>query len=60
MRNLHIYEKNVVKRKNFKELLAEEQEDVEFYDELRRRDSDKILTNRHAQGWIPSDDRSCQ
>ncbi|TPX71509.1 hypothetical protein SpCBS45565_g01080 [Spizellomyces sp. 'palustris'] len=49
MRNLHIHEKNVIKRKNFKELLAEEPDDIQFYEQLRRRDSDKILTNRQAR-----------
>ncbi|KAJ3157560.1 Cilia- and flagella-associated protein 100 [Geranomyces michiganensis] len=49
MRHLHIYEKSVVKRKNFKELLAEEEDDVRFYDELRKRDADKVLTTRQAR-----------
>ncbi|KAJ3018044.1 Coiled-coil domain-containing protein 38 [Thoreauomyces humboldtii] len=49
MRHLHIYEKSIVKRKNFKELLAEEEDDIQFYEDLRKRDSDKILTNRQAR-----------
>ncbi|KAJ3417141.1 Coiled-coil domain-containing protein 38 [Chytridiales sp. JEL 0842] len=49
MKKLHIYEKNVTKRKNFKTLLAEDDDDVEFYDKLRKRDADKILTNRQAR-----------
>ncbi|KAI8593585.1 hypothetical protein BDZ88DRAFT_93809 [Geranomyces variabilis] len=49
MRHLHIYEKSVVKRKNFKELLAEEEDDLRFYDELRKRDADKVLTTRQAR-----------
>ncbi|KAJ3113782.1 Coiled-coil domain-containing protein 38 [Phlyctochytrium bullatum] len=44
-----IYEKNVVRRKNFKELLAEDPDDIEFYDQLRKRDADKILVNRQAR-----------
>ncbi|KAJ3203181.1 hypothetical protein HDU67_010332, partial [Dinochytrium kinnereticum] len=43
LKNQSIYEKNVVNRKNFKELLAEDDDDVEFYDQLRKRDADKIL-----------------
>ncbi|KAI9104488.1 hypothetical protein DFS34DRAFT_196624 [Phlyctochytrium arcticum] len=49
MRRLQIHEKSVVKRKNFKELLAEEPDDIAFYEQLRKRDSDKILTNRQAR-----------
>ncbi|KAI8918642.1 hypothetical protein DFJ77DRAFT_456369 [Powellomyces hirtus] len=49
MRHLHIYEKSTVKRKNFKQLLAEEDDDIHFYNELRKRDSDKILTTRQAR-----------
>ncbi|KAJ3297576.1 Coiled-coil domain-containing protein 38 [Borealophlyctis nickersoniae] len=49
MKHLSIYEKNVVKRKNFKSLLSEDADDVEFYEQLRKRDSDKILVNRHTR-----------
>ncbi|KAJ3187013.1 Coiled-coil domain-containing protein 38 [Gaertneriomyces sp. JEL0708] len=50
MRKLKVYDKSVVKRKNFKELLAEEPEDVAFYEQLRKRDADKILTtNQQAR-----------
>ncbi|KAI8826926.1 uncharacterized protein EV422DRAFT_17462 [Fimicolochytrium jonesii] len=49
MRKLHIYEKSMVKRKNFKELLAEEEDDIAFYERLKKRDSDKVLTNRQAR-----------
>ncbi|KAI8853068.1 hypothetical protein BC829DRAFT_430335 [Chytridium lagenaria] len=49
LKNQNIYEKNVVKRKNFKELLAEEDDDVDFYDQLRKRDADKILVNRQTR-----------
>ncbi|KAI9206345.1 uncharacterized protein BJ171DRAFT_440430 [Polychytrium aggregatum] len=49
MKHMKIYEKNVVQRKNFKDLLAEEDDDIEFYDKLRKRDSDKILTNRQTR-----------
>jgi hypothetical protein len=50
MKTLHIYEKNVAKRKNFKTLLAEDDDDIDFYDKLRKRDADKILINRQARG----------
>ncbi|KAJ3006676.1 UNVERIFIED_CONTAM: Coiled-coil domain-containing protein 38, partial [Siphonaria sp. JEL0065] len=49
MKNLSIYEKNLTQRKNFKDLLAEENDDIEFYDKLRKRDADKILINRQAR-----------
>ncbi|KAJ3072962.1 Coiled-coil domain-containing protein 38 [Podochytrium sp. JEL0797] len=48
-KTLHIYEKNVTQRKNFKDLLAEETDDIDFYDKLRKRDADKILINRQAR-----------
>lgn len=49
MQHVSIYEKNTVKRKNFKDLLAEEQDDIEFYTQLKKRDSDKILINRQTR-----------
>ncbi|KAI9351284.1 hypothetical protein BDR26DRAFT_907396 [Obelidium mucronatum] len=49
MKSLSIYEKNMSQRKNFKDLLAEENDDVDFYDKLRKRDADKILINRQAR-----------
>ncbi|KAI9343742.1 hypothetical protein DFJ73DRAFT_506734 [Zopfochytrium polystomum] len=49
LKTLSIYEKNLVKRKNFKDLLAEEEDDAQFYDKLRRRDSDKILINKQGR-----------
>ncbi|KAJ3297159.1 Coiled-coil domain-containing protein 38 [Rhizoclosmatium sp. JEL0117] len=49
MKHMRIYEKNVTQRKNFKDLLAEESDDVDFYDKLRKRDADKILINRQTR-----------
>ncbi|KAJ3212783.1 Cilia- and flagella-associated protein 100 [Entophlyctis luteolus] len=49
MKTLSIYEKNRTQRKNFKELLAEESDDIAFYDQLRARDADKILINRQSR-----------
>ncbi|KAJ1550866.1 Cilia- and flagella-associated protein 100, partial [Nowakowskiella sp. JEL0078] len=50
MKTLSIYEKSIShKRKNFKALLAEEEDDVEFYENLKKRDSDKILINQQAR-----------
>ncbi|KAJ3106645.1 Coiled-coil domain-containing protein 38, partial [Physocladia obscura] len=46
---MSIYDKNVSQRKNFKDLLAEENDDIDFYDKLRKRDADKILINRQAR-----------
>ncbi|KAJ3081675.1 Cilia- and flagella-associated protein 100, partial [Quaeritorhiza haematococci] len=52
MKHLSIFEKSSLssssqhQRKNFRALLAEDPDDIEFYEELRRRDSDKILINR--------------
>eukprot|EP00842_Homolaphlyctis_polyrhiza_P005968 jgi/Hompol1/6372/HPOL_001188-RA len=50
MQNLSIYEKNTTKRKNFKALLAEDVEDIDFYNSLRKRDGDKFLVNRQTRG----------
>ncbi|KAI8920403.1 hypothetical protein BC831DRAFT_479822 [Entophlyctis helioformis] len=49
MKNLSIYDKNTVKRKNFKALLAEDADDIEFYNGLRKRDADKFLVNRQTR-----------
>nr|KAJ3421483.1 Coiled-coil domain-containing protein 38 [Polyrhizophydium stewartii] len=49
MKNLSIYDKNTVKRKNFKALLAEDADDIEFYNSLRKRDADKFLVNRQTR-----------
>ncbi|KAJ3236224.1 Coiled-coil domain-containing protein 38 [Chytriomyces hyalinus] len=49
LKTLSIYEKNVTTRKNFKDLLAEEDDDINFYDALRKRDADKILINRQTR-----------
>ncbi|RKO93633.1 hypothetical protein BDK51DRAFT_42595, partial [Blyttiomyces helicus] len=49
MKNQSIYDKNVVKRKNFKALLSEDADDLQFYEQLRKRDSDKILINRQTR-----------
>ncbi|KAJ3227795.1 Coiled-coil domain-containing protein 38 [Clydaea vesicula] len=49
MKNLKIHEKNVEKRKNFKSLLSEDLDDVEFYEKMKKKDSEKILVNKHAQ-----------
>ncbi|KAJ3044258.1 Coiled-coil domain-containing protein 38, partial [Rhizophlyctis rosea] len=48
LKNANIYDKNVVQRKNFKALLAEDPDDIEFYEQLRKRDADKILINRQT------------
>ncbi|KAJ3000684.1 Coiled-coil domain-containing protein 38 [Globomyces sp. JEL0801] len=37
---------NHSKAKNFKNLLAEDKDDLEFYNRLRKRDVDKVLTSR--------------
>jgi hypothetical protein len=50
MKNLKIHEKNVEKRKNFKELLYEDQDDIKFYEAMRKRQGDKILVNKKANG----------
>lgn len=40
-----IHEKSVKKRTNAKQLLAEDADDIHFYEELKKRDSDKFLIN---------------
>lgn len=49
VKDLKIHEKNLDKRKNFKSLLAEDDDDLGFYDKLRKRDADKILINKQSQ-----------
>jgi hypothetical protein len=46
MKKLSIYEKNQIKRKNFKALLQEDEDDIAFYQNLKKRD-DKVLINRN-------------
>ncbi|KAI8909603.1 hypothetical protein EDD86DRAFT_205831 [Gorgonomyces haynaldii] len=48
-KKLTIYEKNAVKRKNFKALLAEDQDDIDFYKNLKKRDADKFLINHKTR-----------
>ncbi|KAJ3316752.1 Coiled-coil domain-containing protein 38, partial [Boothiomyces sp. JEL0866] len=50
MNNMSIYEKNSSKKKNFKALLAEDQDDIEFYKGIRKRDVDKVLAARQTRG----------
>jgi hypothetical protein len=45
-----IYEKHQVKGKNFKTLLAEDEDDVQFYQNLRKRDVDKVMMTRQTRG----------
>ncbi|KAG5463428.1 MAG: hypothetical protein BJ554DRAFT_7641 [Olpidium bornovanus] len=52
IRRLSVYEKGVVKRKNFKALLAENEDEVDkkLLETLKKRDADKILINRQTRG----------
>ena len=50
MMNLTIYEKSALRRKNFKELLNEDPDDVHFYNSLHKRDADKFLVKRQMRG----------
>ena len=50
MKKLGIYEKNAAKRKNFKALLAEDKDDIEFYNGLKKRDADKVLIHHKSRG----------
>lgn len=50
MKNLKIHEKNVEKRKNFKQLLHEDEDDIKFYKAMKKREGDKILVNKKANG----------
>ncbi|KAI8800093.1 hypothetical protein BJ742DRAFT_764473 [Cladochytrium replicatum] len=49
MKTLSIYNKNTTKRKNLRSLLAEDEDDIQFYEHLRKRDSDKILINQRTR-----------
>ncbi|KAJ3346336.1 Coiled-coil domain-containing protein 38 [Kappamyces sp. JEL0680] len=46
---LSIYEKNQSKGKSFKTLLAEDQDDLAFYEGLRKREADKVLMSRQTR-----------
>jgi hypothetical protein len=50
MKNTSIYEKNIENKKNFKALLAEDGDDIDFYNKLRKRDAGKILINKQPRG----------
>ena len=50
MNNQSIYEKNQPKGKSFKTLLAEDPEDVTFYNSIRKRQADKLLMTRQTRG----------
>lgn len=52
LNSLGIYEKNQIKGKNFKTLLAEDEDDLAFYEGLRKRDADKVLMTRQTRGCI--------
>lgn len=54
MKHLKIHEKNVEKRKNFKALLADDADDIAFYQTMKKRDSDKILVNKKSSGTSAS------
>ena len=49
-KKMPIWERGVKRRKNFKTLLAEDEDDSDFYEKLRKRDADKILVNGHSKG----------
>jgi hypothetical protein len=50
MNQLSIYQKNQVKGKNFRALLAEDEDDIQFYQGLRKRDADKVMMTRQTRG----------
>jgi hypothetical protein len=50
---LSLYQKNQPKGKNFKALLAEDQDDIAFYEKLRKRDADKAIMSHQARGFKP-------
>jgi hypothetical protein len=50
MINKKVYEKHLHKKKNFKALLAEDEEEIQFYDQLRKRELDKISNNKQSRG----------
>lgn len=47
-----IYEKHLTKKKNFKALLAEDDEDIQFYEKLRKREMDKISNNKQGRSIL--------
>jgi hypothetical protein len=49
LNSLSVYEKNPPKGKNFKSLLAEDPDDLEFFEKLRKRDNDKVLMTRQTR-----------
>jgi hypothetical protein len=47
---LSIYEKNQPKGKSFKALLSEDQDDIEFYNSIKKKHADKALITRQTRG----------
>jgi hypothetical protein len=45
-----IYEKHTVKGKNFKTLLAEDEDDIKFYQNVKKRDADTVMLTRQTRG----------
>ena len=54
LNNLSIYEKNQPKGKSFKALLSEDQDDIEFYNSIKKKHADKALITRQTRGEIAS------
>ena len=50
--NMKVYEKSSGNRKNFRQLLAEDPDDIEFYDEIRKKGSEKAFMSRENRGTI--------
>ena len=49
---MKVYEKSGGHRKNFRQLLAEDTDDIEFYEEIRKKGSEKTFMNRENRGII--------
>ncbi|KAG4087909.1 hypothetical protein H8356DRAFT_1281259 [Neocallimastix lanati (nom. inval.)] len=48
-RKLHIYEKNMPKNRNFRELLEDDEDDKLYYQKLKKRNSELILLNQQKR-----------
>ncbi|ORX50785.1 hypothetical protein BCR36DRAFT_352187 [Piromyces finnis] len=48
-KKLHIYEKNMPKNRNFRELLEDDEDDKLYYQKLKKRNSELILLNQQKR-----------
>jgi len=48
-KKLHVYEKNMPKNRNFRELLEDDEDDKQYYQKLKKKNSELILLNQQKR-----------